>query len=239
MRKGRNISGVNHVRCPRHLRGPIASSPPRTTRRDSGRGSRPTFSWTGHPYRGLQTFEKEDATIFHGRGEEVQEVLERLRTRRLENQCESVVILGSSGSGKSSLARAGVDATLSRIGFTDGVQEWRSIAMLPAEHSSDLFRGLARLLADELPELESAPGGLPKLAERLSGNPEAASDLLESAIMTASEQAGGKVRLLLILDQMEELWTVSHPEELREQLSGSSRGLGFGRRRGGGGDFAR
>ncbi|MEV5441498.1 DNA-binding protein [Streptomyces sp. NPDC052644] len=54
------------------------------------------------PYRGMTRFEPGDSDLFFGREQVVDDVLERLRTRRC------AVVLGPSGSGKSSLLRAGV-----------------------------------------------------------------------------------------------------------------------------------
>ena len=60
------------------------------------------------PYKGLLRFEPEDAELFFGREQLVADVLSRLSTDRL------VVVLGASGSGKSSMVRAGVVAELRR-----------------------------------------------------------------------------------------------------------------------------
>ncbi|GGQ33006.1 nSTAND1 domain-containing NTPase [Streptomyces roseolilacinus] len=60
------------------------------------------------PYRGMTRFEPGDSELFFGREQVVDDVLERLRARR----CAAV--LGPSGSGKSSLLRAGVVPRLRR-----------------------------------------------------------------------------------------------------------------------------
>src|SRR5262249_45350124 len=54
------------------------------------------------PYRGLSTFGEEHAEYFFGRDAEIQRLIEKLKTLRL------LAVLGSSGSGKSSLVRAGL-----------------------------------------------------------------------------------------------------------------------------------
>lgn len=58
------------------------------------------------PYRGLLPYESDDAETFFGREADVEACLVRLRTRRV------VAVVGPSGSGKSSLVRAGVIAAL-------------------------------------------------------------------------------------------------------------------------------
>jgi TIR domain len=54
------------------------------------------------PYRGLQTFDEEHAEFFFGRERDIQRLLEKLKATRF------VAVLGASGSGKSSLTRAGL-----------------------------------------------------------------------------------------------------------------------------------
>ena len=54
------------------------------------------------PYRGLEVFEEEHAEFFFGRDADVQRALEKLKAGRL------LAVLGPSGSGKSSLVRAGM-----------------------------------------------------------------------------------------------------------------------------------
>ncbi|MGW2640135.1 nSTAND1 domain-containing NTPase [Streptomyces sp. NPDC001348] len=65
------------------------------------------------PYRGLARFEPDDRDLFFGRDQLVAQLVERVRTRRM------VVVVGASGSGKSSLLRAGVIPAL-RTGGSAG-----------------------------------------------------------------------------------------------------------------------
>jgi formylglycine-generating enzyme required for sulfatase activity len=66
------------------------------------------------PYRGLRPLEAEDAGIFFGREAPVIEVLDLLRGLRETTPPRLLVILGASGSGKSSFLRAGVITRLKR-----------------------------------------------------------------------------------------------------------------------------
>ena len=59
------------------------------------------------PYRGLKPLEREDAGIFFGCDAEIIDALDRLRGLSEAPQPRLLVILGSSGSGKSSFMRAG------------------------------------------------------------------------------------------------------------------------------------
>lgn len=72
-------------------------------------------AWTTpdrNPYRGLRPFREEDAALFHGRDDEVEELLELLAKQ------DMIAIAGPSGSGKSSLVRAGLLPRLQRMGAT-------------------------------------------------------------------------------------------------------------------------
>jgi energy-coupling factor transporter ATP-binding protein EcfA2 len=62
------------------------------------------------PYRGLARFELSDAEWFHGRDELVADLLEMVSARRF------VAVVGPSGSGKSSLLRAGLVPRLQQLG---------------------------------------------------------------------------------------------------------------------------
>lgn len=64
-------------------------------------GARPA-STTVAPYVGLRPFERNEADIFYGRGEHIAEMLRVLRKQHF------LAVVGSSGSGKSSLVRAGL-----------------------------------------------------------------------------------------------------------------------------------
>src|SRR5262249_25935387 len=56
----------------------------------------------GNPYRGLAAFESTHSTLFFGRRREIRELVDRVTTEAF------VVVGGDSGTGKSSLCRAGV-----------------------------------------------------------------------------------------------------------------------------------
>ena len=73
----------------------------------------PTVTTEGNPYRGLRPFSEEDADVYFGRESLVEEVLDRLR-----DGSGFVSIVGPSGSGKSSAARAGAMPGLREEGNT-------------------------------------------------------------------------------------------------------------------------
>src|SRR5262249_39044291 len=76
------------------------------------------------PYRGLFQFEARDADIYFGRSAEVAEVLALLKDEKV------VTVAGDSGSGKSSLLRAGVVASVRKHGLL-GRADWRIALLRP------------------------------------------------------------------------------------------------------------
>src|SRR5687767_9862231 len=69
------------------------------------------------PYPGLRTFEAYDHPVFFGREEQVDAMLAQLEDHRF------VAVVGSSGSGKSSLVRAGLVPAIQE-GFLFGATDW-------------------------------------------------------------------------------------------------------------------
>src|SRR5215475_11993962 len=76
------------------------------------------FSWDAQrpPYPGLLAFQEEDAAVYFGRDDDIRRLIERLNARRAQGGKKLIALLGSSGSGKSSLLRAGVIPRLKRAG---------------------------------------------------------------------------------------------------------------------------
>ena len=67
------------------------------------------FLWdaTRSPFPGLAAFAEDDAAVYFGRDDEIRRLIERLNARRAQGGAQFIALLGSSGSGKSSLLRAG------------------------------------------------------------------------------------------------------------------------------------
>jgi WD40 repeat protein len=141
------------------------------------------------PYRGLYAFREQDADLFFGREELTGQLVEQLDSQSL------VAVIGPSGSGKSSLVFAGAVAQLR------GRAEWVVAAMRPAAGISPLA-GLAAAL---LPALEPEMTETQRLHEVRSLEAVLAEGRLAEVADRARQRAGAQ-RLLLIVDQFEELY---------------------------------
>ncbi len=168
----------------------------------------PSKVWTSAPYRSLEAFDIAHSPIFYGRSAEIEELRQKF-VRQAEAGCSFVCVIGASGSGKSSLAKAGLAGTLKTKAHTDEAKEWRAVTFLPGSQDGEtrIFARFAHKLATELPTLSEGVGGIDHLISRLGNNPEAASDFVAAALERAANEAQGRVRFLIVLDQLEELWT--------------------------------
>ncbi|WP_437280289.1 protein kinase [Sorangium sp. So ce375] len=143
----------------------------------------------GNPYRGLLAFEAAHRRLFFGRGAEVRAILDRLRAEPF------LLVAGDSGTGKSSLCRAGVLPAIA-----DGALGPRvaAVTATPGRHPLD------SLAAALLPLLEGdAITDVGTLAARLRAEP--------GALARALQRRHGEV--LLFIDQLEELCTYAPPGE--------------------------
>jgi hypothetical protein len=141
--------------------------------------------WKSNPYRGLQFFDFEHAPIFHGRTKIIGEVLDSLKKQAISKK-PFVLVLGTRGSGKSSLVRAGVLPLLTEVGRANG--PWRRAVTRPGPGGTagDPFDRLASaLLADSaLPELRTAASqnGQEDLASELREHPDSAAARLAEVL---------------------------------------------------------
>jgi WD40 repeat protein len=149
------------------------------------------------PYRGLEAFDEEHADFFVGRDGEIQRLLESLKGSRF------LAVLGPSGSGKSSLVRAGLVPTL-RPSSPPLNGSWTIRILRPGERPlTDLATELTKL----------SPGS--RIKENLD---DLASDQRTLDLIThlALSEAGPSGRCLWVIDQFEEVFTLCQDERERE-----------------------
>jgi energy-coupling factor transporter ATP-binding protein EcfA2 len=159
------------------------------------------------PYPGLRPFEKAEWPIFRGRDRLVQDIL----TVLAENHFASVI--GPSGSGKSSLVRAGVLATLERRHSRMGVR-WRTGTMRPGVSPLwSMAEGILRSLRADL----VAPDGELPAAEvaRLRVLIGSSEDGL--AVLTREFSLKEHENFLLLVDQFEEIFRYRSDQEDEER----------------------
>src|SRR5262245_23891177 len=82
----------------------------------------------GNPFPGLRSFEREQAHLFFGRDEETTELVGRLLA------CRFLPIVGMSGSGKSSLVRAGLIPALTGSYVGTDKSAWRIAVLRPGRN---------------------------------------------------------------------------------------------------------
>jgi tetratricopeptide (TPR) repeat protein len=81
----------------------------------------------GNPFPGLRPFESDENQLFFGREMQVDELLRRMRT------CRFLAVVGSSGSGKSSLVRSGLIPALQSGFMATAGSSWRIATLRPGE----------------------------------------------------------------------------------------------------------
>lgn len=170
------------------------------------------------PFRGLDPFEFENAELFFGRGAAIASCIKRLE-QRAEDGKAFLLIYGMSGSGKSSLLRAGLLPTITRPGTVPGIALWRWCVMRPSEGQDPVASLAAALLRETaLPELGEERTAA-DLASLFRASPDQGLTLIRSALATAATAAkrpARQARLVLGIDQMEELFTTTADPVSRE-----------------------
>ncbi|MDW3214744.1 MAG: protein kinase [Ilumatobacteraceae bacterium] len=154
----------------------------------SGSGA-PIVGAVANPYVGLQAFDDGDAGRFFGRERLVSELLDRLAGDTIRSR--SVVVVGPSGSGKSSVVRAGLVPAL-RVGRIDGSDDWYSTTMMPG---TDPFEALEAAL------LRVAVNPPPTLLDQLR---DGSRGILRSVRRCLPND---RDRVVLVIDQLEEVFT--------------------------------
>ena len=144
------------------------------------------------PYPGLRPFDAEEWSIFFGREQMIDDVIERLATHCL------VLIHGASGSGKSSLVRAGVLPRLAGQYLRVGAP-WRTFSIRPS--GGPLWN-----LATEFARLEGRADDLARIDEIVGAFSAQGATLSSVLASNVSRVAASGERLCILVDQFEELF---------------------------------
>ena len=179
----------------------------------------PAIWQEGSPFRGLLPFDFEHAAVFSGRTQAIGDVLHGLRQQSALGH-PFVLIVGGSGLGKSSLARAGILPALTRPGVIEGIGLWRRAVMRPGAAAPDLCLALAHALAqpDGLPALADGDRALADLADLLRSGSAAVGPILRAQLQLEADRVQQAerleqrpvARLALLVDQLEEIFTTPH-----------------------------
>jgi WD40 repeat protein/class 3 adenylate cyclase len=150
------------------------------------------------PFKGLAAFEAEDAEYFFGREELVAELTARLAGTRF------LAVVGPSGSGKSSLVRAGLLPAV-WDGAVPGSEAWPTLVITPGAHPLNELAVRLSLWCDDRPA---------SLLRDLEADPRAA----DLAIRNGLSDQPGEVKLLLVVDQFEEIFALCRDEGERRRF---------------------
>ena len=153
-----------------------------------------------NPYKGLRAFQEADADQFYGRDSLVERLLDRLD--QTESEARFLAVVGPSGSGKSSVVKAGLIPAF-RAGRLSGSEEWFIIEMFPGTHPfEELEAALLRIAVNPpdslLNQLQDGHRGVIRAIKRILPD--------------------DKSELLIVIDQFEELFTLVEDETIRENF---------------------
>jgi hypothetical protein len=156
------------------------------------------------PYRGLLAFEPDDAELFSGREAATERSLDLLDRHPI------VGVVGASGSGKSSLVKAGIIAQLRKRRDPS----WCTLSLRPGgDPIFALTRAVIKCLDRDFDEWESFDRAR-DLAAALHGHRAECSSLLDRIVQSHTE-SGAPRRILVFVDQWEELYTQVERSDLQ------------------------
>jgi WD40 repeat protein len=156
------------------------------------------------PYRGLLHFREEDAPFFFGREAAIEGLVEGVKHHPF------LALVGASGSGKSSVVRAGLVPRLR----SDHGTTWEFISLVPTEQP------LKALAAALVPFLEPTKSEVDRLEEagKLAGLFAGGTVSLYDVVRRILDKQRGTDRVLIFVDQFEELYTLVQDDALRRKF---------------------
>ena len=153
-----------------------------------------------NPYKGLHAFAEADADDFFGRDGLVDGLVARL-TDPIDG-ARFLAVVGPSGSGKSSVVRAGLIPTL-RAGALAGSERWFYAEMLPGAHPFEELELALQQVAVSPPA---------NLLETLERSEEGLAQVLDHILPDDGTE------LVLVVDQLEEVFTMVEDEQTRDRF---------------------
>ena len=141
------------------------------------------------PFPGLRAFQEEDARFYFGQERHIDALFEKLGDARF------LTVIGASGSGKSSLVRAGLIPELRAAGSAERPR-WKILTCKPGDNP---LANLAKAVEKELGGGLLAENRLP-LDARLRQSARALADIVGDAGLEAEQ------RVLVVVDQFEQLF---------------------------------
>ena len=167
---------------------------------EQAESSAPGPRWDGCPYRGLLPYDQAHAAVFCGRERLTAELAGKLAGTGI------VMVTGASGAGKTSLLRAGLVPALARGVQVPGSAAWPVVSLtVTARPLTDLAAGLAALDGRDPAAVRQRLADAPGQAHLL--------------IREITRDAGGGARLVLIIDQFEQVFAADGPDERLERTA--------------------
>lgn len=153
-----------------------------------------------NPYKGLHAFQMTDARDFFGRDNLIQTLIDHMNND--DPYHRFLAIIGPSGSGKSSLVKAGLIPALWK-GAIAGSEKWFVVDMIPGTHPLDkleiaLMRVAAQQTANLREQLQRDERGLLRVADLIL--------------------PGDDTELVIVVDQFEEVFTLVEDEDAQQHF---------------------
>ena len=169
---------------------------------------------TTNPFPGLRPFQEDESHLFFGREEQTDELMRRLKQHRF------LAVVGTSGSGKSSLVRAGLLPSLYQGFMTQAGSHWQVAMMRPEDRPiANLAEALSQTFSDQSPidDLEmhrvvtetTLQRGSLGLVEVVQNNP----------MQTPTN-------ILVVVDQFEEIFRFKHQTSVQGEDQSENRAFG-------------
>lgn len=154
------------------------------------------IEWDESPYVGLDSFETKQSPIFFGRGKAISDIMPFIFSSFDNKESPSLILLGESGSGKSSFVKAGIIPLLDNI---EG-KRFKVKTTTPSVLGNNLYTGLIDIIFDSYPQLKDNP----VYSELLSGISE---NYNFAHLQYAIQHYNNPISPILFIDQFEELFT--------------------------------